>query len=168
MILAVDVYYRANDAFTAGVLFDNWDDCEPINELVARISDVGIYTPGEFYRRELPCILALVNQLNELPNYIIIDGYVFLGENKKPGLGKYLFDALQGYTPVIGVAKTHFFNTPPETAIYRGKSKRALYITSIGLEEKLAKQYILKMCGENRIPILLKTVDQICRQVYRK
>lgn len=167
MIVAVDVYYQDKNALAAGVLFNDWGDCEPTDKLVAQISNIESYIPGEFYHRELPCILALLDQLNKLPDYIVVDGYVYLGENKKPGLGKYLYDALHGYTAVIGVAKTLFFNTPSETAIYRGTSKRPLYVTSVGIADRLAKQYILKMCGDNRIPILLKIVDQICRQAYK-
>lgn len=165
MILAIDVDYQDNSAFAAGVLFNNWDDCEFVDKLVAQIPSIEAYVSGEFYRRELPCILALLNQLNELPDYIVIDGYVYLGKNEKPGLGKHLYDALQGQTTIIGVAKKRFKDTPLNVAVYRGSSKRPLYVTSVGIENKLAKQYILKMCGENRIPVLLKTVDQICRQM---
>ena len=165
MILAVDVYYQDNIAFAAGVLFNNWSDCEPVEKLVAEIVDIEAYIPGEFYRRELPCILTLLKQLSELPDYIVIDGYVHLGENEKSGLGKHLYDALHGITAVIGVAKNRFKDTPLETEIYRGNSKRPLYITSIGISNGVAKQYILAMCGENRIPTLLKTVDRICRQI---
>ena len=45
--------------------------------------------PGQFYKRELPCILELLKQVNPLPNYIVIDGYVYLGGDEKPGLGKH-------------------------------------------------------------------------------
>ena len=70
MILAVDAYYRDNYAFAAGVLFNDWGDCEPVDKLLAQISNIEVYIPGEFYRRELPCILALLDQLNELPGYL--------------------------------------------------------------------------------------------------
>lgn len=164
MILAVDVYYGDNTAVSAGVLFNHWSDCKPTDELVAEISNLEPYIPGEFYRRELPCILAILKQLQKLPEYVIIDGYVYLGKNKKPGLGKHLYDVLQEDTAVIGVAKTYFQDTPLEATLYRGKSKRPVYVTAVGLTNELAKQFILEMCGENRIPILLKTVDQICRR----
>lgn len=84
MILAVDVYYRDNTAIAAGVLFNRWGDCKPADELVTHISKLETYTPGEFYRRELPCILAILKQLENLPEYIIVDGYVYLDKNKKP------------------------------------------------------------------------------------
>ena len=70
-----------------------------------------------------------------LPEYIVIDGYVYLDGNKKAGLGKHLYDALQERSIVIGVAKSGFKDIPGETEIFRGGSKRALYVTSAGISE---------------------------------
>jgi hypothetical protein len=49
MIFAVDVYYREDNAIVAGVLFENWDDAEPIRELTAEIVGIAEYEPGQFY-----------------------------------------------------------------------------------------------------------------------
>ena len=46
MIIAVDVDYREGKAVAAGVLFQNWDDSEPVDELIAQISTVAEYEPG--------------------------------------------------------------------------------------------------------------------------
>jgi deoxyribonuclease V len=35
---------------------------------------VAPYRSGQFYHRELPCILAILKSLSELPQVIIIDG----------------------------------------------------------------------------------------------
>jgi deoxyribonuclease V len=163
-ILAVDVSYHNEQAVAAGMLFSDWRACESTDKIVAYISNIQAYVPGQFFRRELPCILALLDQLHALPDYIVIDGYVYLGKEQKPGLGKYLFDALDNRSIVIGVAKKRFKDTPVDVEIYRGQSKRPLYVTSVGIEHSLARQYILEMCGENRIPVLLKSVDHLCRQ----
>ncbi|WP_207420305.1 hypothetical protein [Desertivirga brevis] len=49
------------------------------------------YIPGEFYKRELPGILSLLDKINfELIQAIIIDGFVILNDEGKPGLGGYL------------------------------------------------------------------------------
>jgi deoxyribonuclease V len=99
-----------------------------------------------------------------LPTCIVVDGYVYLGREKKPGLGKYLYDALSGETAVIGVAKSHFRGTPRVAEIRRGDSRRPLYVTAVGVSQEEAKWRIKGMCGENRIPLLLKRVDQLCRR----
>lgn len=52
-----------------------------------------------------------------------------------------------------------------ECGVLRGASVKKLYITSVGGELDLAKEYILKMHGIYRIPTLLKQLDQISKQV---
>lgn len=164
MILAVDVDYREDKAVAAGLLFRNWEDREPIQELLAHIPTVAEYEPGQFYKRELPCVLALLQQLKQLPEFIIIDGHVYLDGKQKPGFGKHLHDALEGMSVIIGVAKSRFKDTPAETEIFRGGSKRALYVTAAGINEAEAKGFVIRMHGEHRIPTLLKRVDQLSKQ----
>jgi deoxyribonuclease V len=163
MNLAVDVHYRKEDAVVAGVTFADWHTCEPDQTLITQLSRVASYEPGQFYKRELPCILELLKQVNPLPNCIVIDGYVYLGSDAKPGLGKHLYDALQGQCVIIGVAKKRFKGTPVEAELFRGDSRRPLYVTSAGIDQAEAKQCIKNMCGVFRIPTLLKKVDQLCR-----
>ena len=164
MMLAVDVDYRNNKAIVAGVAFNQWADDKPAQEWVIQVPSPAAYLPGQFYRRELPCILALLKQIDAVPEVMIIDGYVYLGYEKKPGLGQYLFEALHGDTVVIGVAKKRFKNTPEGVALYRGQSKRPLYVTAVGIDEDEARQLIASMVGHHRIPVLLKRADQLCRQ----
>jgi deoxyribonuclease V len=59
MILAVDVHYRDENAIAAGVMFKDWSDQEPNEKLLVQIAQVAADEPGQFYQRELPCILAL-------------------------------------------------------------------------------------------------------------
>lgn len=164
MILAVDVDYRNDQAIVAGVSFNQWSDDKPVQEWVIQVSNPAAYESGQFYRRELPCILALLKQIDAVPEVIVIDGYVYLGHEEKPGLGQYLFEALHGDTVVIGVAKKRFKNTPERVALYRGQSKRPLYVTAAGIDEDDARQLIARMVGHHRIPVLLKRADQLCRQ----
>lgn len=164
MILAVDVDYRQKNALAAGLIFSNWSDAYPAKELTVFITDVAEYLPGQFYLRELPCIKQILAQIDRLPEIIIVDGYVYLSTDERPGLGKHLFDALDGKVAVIGVAKTSFKDTPHNTEIYRGESTRPLFVTAVGIDAEVAKQSIVNMHGTNRIPTLLKRVDQICRK----
>ena len=164
MILAVDVDYREDKAIAAGVLFRNWEDREPVQELLSEILAVAEYEPGQFYKRELPCVLALLQQLEQLPEFIVIDGYVYLDGNQKPGFGKHLYETLNGKSAIIGVAKSRFKDTPAETEVFRGGSKRALYVTAVGIDETKAKGFIMQMHGAHRIPTILKRVDQLSKR----
>ena len=165
MILAIDVDYRQDKAVAAGVLFRDWMDEAPIKEMTADCNLVHDYVPGEFYRRELPCLLKLLELVDINLNTIVIDGYVYLGKDRAPGLGRYLYDALDQQVAVIGVAKTAFKNTPVSTEVRRGTSQRPLYITAIGIDEASAQGCIQAMHGGDRIPTLLKRVDHLCRTV---
>ena len=98
-----------------------------------------------------------------MPEHIVIDGHVYLDDARKPGLGKYLYDALQGKAAIIGVAKSPFKSTPADAAIFRSKSKRPLYVTATGVDEHTAKGFIRQMHGPYRLPTLLKRADELCR-----
>ena len=162
MILAIDVHYRDDVAKSVSVSFNHWDDAEPshINEVY--IDEVEDYIPGSFYKRELPCILKVL-ELSDLSKVevIVVDGYVFLDNDQKAGLGKYLYDALDSKIPIIGVAKKKFVqNTANVIEIMRGESQNTLYITSVGIDLSQAANLIENMHGEYRIPSILKILDQ--------
>ena len=125
---------------------------------------IGPYVPGKFYRRELPCILVLLEQIRKLPDELIIDGHVMLGD--RPGLGKHLFAAVGGKRPVIGVAKSGFAGYSG-AEIFRGKSRRPLYVTCAGADLKEASEKIRMMHGNHRVPTLLKLVDSLARENAR-
>ncbi|SDY83584.1 endonuclease V [Nitrosomonas sp. Nm33] len=163
MILAIDVHYDNHNGQVAGVAFKSWADADPDNIYVTKIEQVGDYVPGQFYKRELPGILKLLHEYDLKPEYIVIDGYVYLDGCSKPGLGKHLYDALRGNVKVIGVAKKPFAGISKAYAIYRGSSKQPLYITSAGEALSTAKLHILSMHGIYRMPIMLKKVDQLSR-----
>jgi deoxyribonuclease V len=163
MIFAVDVNYLDDKACVAGILFKDWQDLEPIRQITTEIASVAAYEPGQFYKRELPCILEILAQLESLPAIVIVDGYVYLGSAQTPGLGKYLYDALDGKAIAIGVAKNRFADTPAETEVFRGGSQRPLYVTAIGIELAEAKMAIEQMAGAYRIPNLLKLVDKLSK-----
>lgn len=164
MILAVDVDYQETAAVVAGVLFNEWQDESHISICKSLITEIENYVPGEFYKRELPCILRLIEDHQISPELIVIDGHVYLDEDKKPGLGKYLYDALEAKIPVVGVAKRAFFTSSEDFEVFRGESEKPLYVTSEGMELKEAKLAIASMHGKYRNPTLLKLVDQKCRE----
>ena len=163
MKLAVDIFYSGKQAYVAGVSFSSWQDSSPLNIYSCRVSDVAEYVPGQFYKRELPCILTLLDQFKIEAAYIMVDGYVYLGDHEQPGLGKHLYDALNEKVKVIGVAKKPYLTPDPESEVHRGESKIPLYVTSVGVHPEEAKSIVKQMHGPYRIPTLLKKVDQVSR-----
>lgn len=163
MILAVDVHYRYNLAMVGGVTFSDWTAQQEDALYRSALRTAADYIPGAFFRRELPCILHLLREHAIAPGTIVVDGFVYLDGLGAPGLGRHLYDALAGGTPVIGVAKHRRFKTPDETKVYRGRSKTPLYVTSVGIPLQQAKALIVSMHGPYRIPSLLKKADQLSR-----
>ena len=164
MILAVDVHYDDDGAVAAGIVFDTWTDRAPRSCHVSFVDEVSDYKPGEFYRRELPCILKLIDEHELMPEYILVDGYVYLDGHSKPGMGRRLFDALQGRVKVIGVAKNAFGSITTDYQVFRGGSKKPLYVTCAGEQLSVARRAVASMSGDHRCPDLLKAVDRLSRK----
>lgn len=159
----LDVHYEADDANACAVVFASGPPERIIAEYCQAITQAEEYVPGEFYKRELPSLLAVFGQIREQIDLILIDGYVWLGNGRK-GLGWYLFEELSGKIPVIGVAKSYFAGASGYATVYRGTSSKPLYVTSIGMDLDTAALLISSMGGSHRIPHILKRVDQLTRE----
>ena len=166
MILAIDVHYREDFAKSVSIEFDNWaeENILQIHETI--IDEVEEYVPGEFYKRELPCLLQVIKLSDrETIDLIIVDSYVVLNDEGKLGLGGYLYEALNKEIPVIGVAKKNFLsNTKNVREVLRGESQKPLYVSSIGIDIDEAAEKIQQMKGEFRLPEMLKLVDRKGRE----
>ncbi len=161
MIIAIDVYYWENKAKAVSVEFDDWANENVLNIHSVQLENIAEYVPGQFYKRELPCILKVLecSKLDET-TCIIVDGYVTLDDAGKFGLGGYLYESLDQQIPIIGVAKRKFHaNTLNTRAITRGQSTNPLHVTSIGIDLDEAAQKIQQMKGAYRMPDVLKLVD---------
>ena len=166
MILAFDTYYYTDKAKTVCLSFEDWTDDTYYLAYSEVRHGVEEYEPGEFYKRELPCIVSLLEQI-DLPDIeaIIVDGFVFLDDNGKFGLGGRLYEHLNDKIPVIGVAKTNFATiNENKQKVYRGNSLNPLYITAIGLDKDKAAKHIESMSGAYRMPTLLKQLDSLTRE----
>lgn len=162
MIAFLDVDYREAEAVAACVLAAAFEDLAPAAEWIVRVDHVEPYEPGAFYKRELPCLLAVLARAPAPPATVVIDGYVQLGPERR-GLGAHLFESLGGTTPVIGVAKTAFHGATDAVAVHRGASGRPLFVTSVGVDAEVAARAVEAMHGPFRIPTLLRRVDRLCR-----
>jgi len=165
MIRAFDTYYFDDKAKTICVSFDNWADTEPSAVYTGVLEGVEDYTPGEFYKRELPCILSLLQKIDTRQvEAIIVDGYVFLDDEAKPGLGSRLYTALNAEIPVIGVAKTNFKTlNKHKFPLRRGTSGDPIFISAVGTDPVSATEKIRTMAGPHRIPTLLKYLDTLTK-----
>lgn len=161
MIAAVDVDYREDRAVAACLTFEAWSDGQATAAWTTALPAAADYTPGAFYARELPCLLAVLGPCAAGLSAVIVDGFVWLGEGR-PGLGARLFEALGGACPVVGVAKTSFQGAPA-AAVLRGGSKRPLFVTASGMSTAAAAERVAAMHGAHRVPTLLKRVDRLCR-----
>ncbi len=166
MKIVMDVGYNETKANAATVAFQNWNDNTPLSSSKIIINKIADYQPGQFYKRELPCLLQslVLYDLNKVDT-IIVDGFVWLNSEKKAGLGAYLFEALDKKIPIIGVAKRKFHGENIYmSTIERGESKNPLFITAEGIELNRAADNVKNMDGDFRIPTLLKEVDRLSRE----
>jgi deoxyribonuclease V len=165
-IAFVDVHYKEIGARAACVVTESWEDETPHSIYVQDIEAVAPYEPGNFYRRELPCILSVLRLLPALPETVVVDGYVWLSSVDRPGLGARLYEALGRGTPVVGIAKTAFKGVESCTdvvRVVRGMSRKPLFVTAVGIEPEAAAQCVRLMAGKHRIPEIVRMTDGLSR-----
>lgn len=163
MIACIDVGYNDASARAACVTLRGWSDEMVDHEFVVDVAPIAEYVPGQFFRRELPCLLAALEELPEKPSAVIVDGYVDLSPIGAPGLGRHLYNALCEASQVIGVAKNTYHEATHALEIFRGNSSRPLFVTAAGIPAAQAAKLIQEMHGPNRIPTILQRVDQLSR-----
>lgn len=168
MITIFDVgYFEQPDGSTVAnvgiVSVELWRDSESKSELRWKHHDVREYQPGQFFRRELPCLVSAIEGLSLTPAVMVVDGYVYLDQDNSPGLGAYLFQHFDKRIPVVGVGKNAFKGSQHAKAVYRGESQNPIFVTSAGLDLEVAANHVKNMHGEYRIPTVLKRVDQLSR-----
>ncbi len=163
MIVATDVLYdeNAHTGLAAAVAFGDWPDEAALREWTSTIEGVSPYEPGSFYKRELPCLLALLAPVLEQLSAVVVDGHAWL-EAERPGLGHHLWRALSQQVPVIGVAKSRFHGGYA-LEVLRGGSRKPLYVTGAGVPHDEAADRIRSMHGPYRVPTLLRRVDGLTR-----
>jgi deoxyribonuclease V len=162
MIVATDVHYRSEDAVASVVLADDWSAGTARTELTMRVPGIAPYQSGAFYQRELPALLAVLSRIELAPGTtIIVDGYVWLGEDRE-GLGAHLWRALGETLPVVGLAKSHFHGAPA-VELRRGRSRRPLFVTAAGMLAVDAATRVAAMHGTHRLPTLVVRADQLAR-----
>jgi deoxyribonuclease V len=163
----VDAHYDRDRTTAACLVFRNWPDAAPIEIIKIMGPAAATYQSGRFYRRELPILLEILQAAGEEFETVVIDGYVHLQAIIGKGLGAHLHEALAYGPPVVGVAKTPLAVADRFVPVYRGKSRRPLFVSAIGCPVEEAAQCILSMHGPYRLPTLLKQTDQCARTGFK-
>ncbi|AYZ11791.1 endonuclease V [Chryseobacterium arthrosphaerae] len=166
MIYAFDTYYYEDFANTVCIAFEDWKSEKEVETFIEQTKINSEYESGAFYKRELPCILSLLQKITlKSGDIIIVDGYVTLDNEGKSGLGGHLYKALDEKYPVVGIAKNEF--TTPDTerrSVFRGESRTPLFLTAKGIDVDEVKTKVEQMHGAYRMPTLLKKLDQLSRE----
>jgi deoxyribonuclease V len=162
MFAAVDVHYPpSGGARAALVLASDAAFSAIVREKTALLEEVAAYQPGEFYRRELPPLRAVLAGVDNV-ELLVIDGYVTLDPGGRPGLGAYAHAEFG--VPVIGVAKTRFTPAVHAVPVIRGNATRPLYVTSAGIQPADAAELVRTMAGRFRLPDALRLADTLARR----
>jgi deoxyribonuclease V len=162
-IACLDAAYAEAAASAACALFPAWEAAVPAQVLTWRQGTAAAYEAGAFYKRELPLLLAVLGQAEHPPATVVIDGYVWLDGERRPGLGAFLHEALGRRMPVVGVAKSSFGDASWCVPVVRGGSRRPLFVSAVGMAAEEAAEGIRAMHGRHRIPTLLQLVDREAR-----
>ena len=167
-IVILDAAYcdRCAWAAGAGIAIHRWEDPVPCGQWTAHVPCRCPYTPGRLYRRELPVLLQILRRANPW-QCVVVDGYALLG--KRPGLGWYVWRALRESVPVIGVAKNPY-RAVAACRVFRGGSRRPLWVTSCGMSPEAAARYVAAMHGPFRLPTMARqahkaaslALDHVC------
>lgn len=108
-----------------------------------------------------PVMRAVLDGIGGM-DLLVVDGYVHLDPAGRPGLGAHAHAAFA--VPVIGVAKTAFRSASHAIEVRRGKVRRPLYVTAIGLPADRAAALVERMAGTHRLPDALRRVDALSRR----
>jgi deoxyribonuclease V len=163
MFAAVDVHYPpTGGAQAALVTAADTAFSTIVSDKTMFTEHVAPYQPGKFYRRELPPIRAVLANAADL-DLLIIDGYVTLDPDGRPGLGAHAHAEFG--IPVIGVAKTRFAPAIHAIPVMRGNATRPLYVTAAGISPVDAAKVVRTMAGKFRLPDALRRVDNLARGI---
>lgn len=167
MLVGLDVAYTDTQGYAVAIVFASWAS-EAVSAVhTATIDHVPPYEPGAFYKRELPCLLGVLAQIDLATiSCVVVDGYVTLGVEERAGLGQHLYEAIGRRAPVVGVAKTRFAGVAPQVVpVLRGQSQNPLYVTSVGMPVAAAADLVAAMHGTYRFPTLLKQLDDLTKKL---
>lgn len=157
----VDVYYPASGGARAAlVLAADREFSRVVGQKTVFVPEVAAYVPGQFFQRELPPLRAVLAGVTGI-ELLVVDGYVDLAPDGKPGLGARVHAEFG--VPVVGVAKTFFATATHAIPVVRGNATRPLYVTAADIPATEAAELVRGMSGRFRMPDALRQVDALSR-----
>lgn len=162
-VAVLDVHYGDTAAAAAAVLLPDWAAPAPTAEHRILLDAAAPYVPGQFKDRELPALRQVLAAVDGPLAAVVVDAYCTLSPEGAPGLGAYLYAALGHDTPVVGIAKNRFAAATHAIEVFRGGSRRALYVTACGLPGDEAAAHVARMAGAHRLPDAVKAADRLAR-----
>ncbi|HCU95709.1 MAG TPA: hypothetical protein DHU96_24535 [Actinobacteria bacterium] len=163
LCVAVDVhYFSSSGARTVAVVAGDAAFSQVVADRTVVVPGVAPYRPGEFCRRELPPLRAVLHGLAGL-GLLVVDGYADLDPGGRPGLGSHAHAVLG--IPVIGVAKSAFRTATHAIPVLRGTSARPVFVTAAGMPSADAAELVRLMAGRFWVPDALRRADQLARAV---
>ncbi|MCW1968987.1 MAG: endonuclease V [Anaerolineae bacterium] len=166
MYFSCDVQYEQKIGYAAGICFQRLQSQSVDFVVTAILQPVAEYKPGEFYQRELPCLIELIKKLETLPKIIFIDGYVWL-QNDQLALGGRLYEYLDRKVIVIGIAKSFLRIAGENISMYYKSSHRPIYISAAGLSLDDAMQCVKEMPYQGHLPLMMKYADIAARNLCK-
>lgn len=163
MKLVVAVHFDGTQAHAAAAAFDAWDAAEATQTYLSRIAHVEKAGRGELDLRELPCVMQLLREHSLAPELILVDGFVHLDADETPGLGQYLYQALGGKVPIVGVSKRSLPGLSAQFEVMREEEMQPLLVTCAGIDIGAAKARLRAMHGRKRAPTLMKLVARLAK-----
>ncbi len=163
----VDVSYVDDFAGVACVITSATKPWPALKSYTAVLENICRYEPGNFYKRELPCILDVFKKIEEHVSTIFVDAYVWLPDGR-PGLGARLYYALDKRIAVAGIAKNSFTAANESGVvkrIFRGSSRRPLFISSAGIRLEEAAKTVSRLPGPFRIPLPMQAAHSLSRRI---
>jgi deoxyribonuclease V len=117
-VAGVDVGFEAAGKITrAAVVTLSFPDLQPLQQAVARVCTCFPYVPGLLSFREIPALLAALEQLDPLPDLLLCDGQG-LAHPRRFGVACHL--GVVTDIPSIGVAKSRLIGTHQEPSPEKG------------------------------------------------
>jgi deoxyribonuclease V len=178
-VAGLDVAYDGDHLAAAVVVLDR-DTLEEVDRAVVRGTTTFPYVPGLFAFREVPALLAALDQLATTPELLVCDGQG-VAHPRRFGLACHL-GVLTGI-PAIGVAKTTFVGSHGELAHERGATAelvdggevvgaavrtqdgvKPVYVSvghRVTLETAIAE--VLRLAPQYRLPETTRRADRACR-----
>jgi deoxyribonuclease V len=161
VFVAADVHYlRSGGARAAAVIAGDAAFSAVQAEWTVLVPAALPYQPGQFFLRELPPLRAVLAPVRNL-GLLVIDGYVDLDPDGRPGLGAHAHAAFG--VPVIGLAKTRFRTASHAVEVLRGNSARPLFVTAAGMPLAQAAELTRQMAGPFRLPDAMRRADFLAR-----